>query len=190
MEGINFVDTIYRPEYRSCQSTDLRPERSKHHFEDDVFRLIFLNGNCNIFIPISKGRGLFLGNSNTDPWSVINSTWWTCQLQCIRVPTMHCGYYLTEKLNQMHSISWLVLTNIDIQLHHQKRYIITGIEHHKITRGVEFSMIKIDQLSAKFGLLSWWFPSLYVRGHNPLRGRVHPSITNDHHLWSLHKGYL
>ena len=29
--------------------------------------------------------------------------------------------------NQMHSISWLILQNINIQLHHQKSYTITGI---------------------------------------------------------------
>ena len=34
------------------------------------------------------------------------------------------------------------------------------------------------------------FPSLYVRGHIPLGAWMHPSVTNAHYLWSLHKGYL
>ena len=56
--------------------------------------------------------------------------------------------------------------------------------------GCELSMVNIGQLSTKLGPLSWWFPSLYARGHSALGAQVHPSITNDHQLWNLHKGYL
>ena len=56
--------------------------------------------------------------------------------------------------------------------------------------GCELSIAKIGQLSIKLGLLSWWFPSLYARGHIPFGAQVQPSVTNDHHLWSLHKHYL
>ena len=36
----------------------------------------------------------------------------------------------------------------------------------------------------------WWFSLLYSRGHIPSGARVQPSVTNDHHLWSLQKGNL
>ena len=56
--------------------------------------------------------------------------------------------------------------------------------------GFELSMIKICQLSTKLGLLSLRFASLFAGDHIPLGGRVQPRVTNDHHLWSFHKGYL
>ena len=52
------------------------------------------------------------------------------------------------------------------------------------------SMVKISRLSTKLGLLSWWFLSLYTRGPTPMGAWAQPSVTNDHHLWSLHKGKL
>ena len=56
--------------------------------------------------------------------------------------------------------------------------------------GYETSMVKIGRLSTNLGLLSLWFPSLYTRGPIPLGASVQPSASNDHHLWSLHKGNL
>ena len=54
----------------------------------------------------------------------------------------------------------------------------------------EISMIKIGRSSTKLGLLTWWFPSLYSRGPIPLVAWLQPSVTHDHHFWSLHKGNL
>ena len=51
-------------------------------------------------------------------------------------------------------------------------------------------MVKIGQLSAKLGLLSWWFRLIYAKGNIALGVWVHQSVTYDHHLWSFHKGYL
>ena len=51
-------------------------------------------------------------------------------------------------------------------------------------------MVKIGQLSTELELLNWWFPSLYTRGPIPLGAWVQPNVTNDHHIWSLHKGNL
>ena len=49
-------------------------------------------------------------------------------------------------------------------------------------------MVKIGQSSTKLRLLSWWFPSLYTRGHIPMGACVHPSVINDHHLsWWRHQ---
>ena len=45
-----------------------------------------------------------------------------------------------------------------------------------------FVKVKIGQLSTKLGLLVWWFPSLYAKGHIPLGVRVQPSVTNYHHF--------
>ena len=53
--------------------------------------------------------------------------------------------------------------------------------------GCELPMLKIGQLSTELGLIIWWCSSLHAKGHFPLRHRVHPSITNDYHIWSLHK---
>ena len=51
-------------------------------------------------------------------------------------------------------------------------------------------MVTIGRLSTKLWLWSWWFPSLYTIGPIPSGAWVQPSVTNDHHLWSLHKGNL
>ena len=51
-------------------------------------------------------------------------------------------------------------------------------------------MVKIGQLLIKLGLLSWWFPSLYTGCHIPLGVWVQLSVTNDHHLRSLHNSNL
>ena len=56
--------------------------------------------------------------------------------------------------------------------------------------GCEILMVKIGQLSTKLWHLSWWFPSLNTRGPIPLGARGQPSVTNDHHLWSLNKGNI
>ena len=54
----------------------------------------------------------------------------------------------------------------------------------------EISMTKIGRSSTKLGFLTWWFPSLFTRGPIPLGAWLQPSVTNDHHFWSLHKENL
>ena len=49
---------------------------------------------------------------------------------------------------------------------------------------------KYRSILNKVRTLSGRFPSLYARVHIPLGARVQPTVTNDQHLWSRHKGYL
>ena len=48
-------------------------------------------------------------------------------------------------------------------------------------KSVSYHQIRILELE---------FPSWHARGHTPLGAWLHPSVTNEHTLWSLHKGYL
>ena len=48
--------------------------------------------------------------------------------------------------------------------------------------GKNWSIVSIIQI--------WWFHSLYARDQIPSGVSVHLTITNDHHLSNLHKGYL
>ena len=48
--------------------------------------------------------------------------------------------------------------------------------------GHEIVMVKIGRLSTTLGLLSWWFPALYIRALIPLGAWVKPSITNNQHF--------
>ena len=54
----------------------------------------------------------------------------------------------------------------------------------------EISIVQIGRLSTNLGILSQYFPSFYTRDHIPLEARVQPSIADDDHILSLHKGKL
>ena len=83
---------------------------------------------------------------------------------------------MSLKLNEEMFLHWLCNRN-------------SNCEKKKLL-GCELSMVKISQLLNELGFQSWWFPSLYLRGQIPLGDQVYLCVTNYHHLWSLHKGYL